>query len=112
MDTTTNQTNDETNKIGATNDKIEEGKISKADVSTGSSSNRENFEKFWVAASSLNQSATLNWFGKLRGTVKYVGPVCGLGLVVGIVLDPGEEEPVWLGYRECNGTYEGKRYFS
>ena len=29
-------------------------------------------------------------FGKLRGTVKYVGPVCGLGLVVGIVLDPGE----------------------
>ena len=27
MDTTTNQTNDETNKIGATNDKIEEGKF-------------------------------------------------------------------------------------
>ena len=29
--------------------------------------------------------------GKLRGTVKYVGPVCGLGLVVGIVLDPGDK---------------------
>ena len=38
----------------------------------------------------VGMKVLFSWFGKLRGTVKYVGPVCGLGLVVGIVLDPGE----------------------
>ncbi|XP_058941949.2 uncharacterized protein [Pocillopora verrucosa] len=101
VDKTTNQTNDETNKIGATNDKSEEGNTMK-----------QGFKPESINDIEVGMKVLFSSLGKLRGTVKYVGPVCGLGLVVGIVLDPGEEEPVWLGYRECNGTYEGKRYFS
>ncbi|XP_066026552.1 uncharacterized protein [Pocillopora verrucosa] len=99
VDKTTNQTNDETNKIGATNDKSEEGNTMK-----------QGFKPESINDIEVGMKVLFSSLGKLRGTVKYVGPVCGLGLVVGIVLDP--EEPVWLGYRECNGTYEGKRYFS
>ena len=51
---------------------------------------KQGFKPESISDIEVGMKVLFSWFGKLRGTVKYVGPVCGLGLVVGIVLDPGE----------------------
>ena len=51
---------------------------------------KQGFKPESISDIEVGMKVLFSWFGKLRGTVKYVGPVCGLGLVVGIVLDPGK----------------------
>ena len=51
---------------------------------------KQGFKPKSISDNEVGMKVLFSWFGKLRGTVKYVGPVFGLGLVVGIVLDPGE----------------------
>ncbi|XP_066025814.1 TNF receptor-associated factor 4-like [Pocillopora verrucosa] len=99
--TATKQTKDQTNKIGATNAYVKEGDTMKQGFKPKS------IHYIEVGMKVLFYQRLVR---KLRGTVKYVGP--GLTNFIGVELDPWEEVPIWLGHRESNGTYEGKRYFS
>nr|XP_058955345.1 TNF receptor-associated factor 5-like [Pocillopora verrucosa] len=103
--TATKQTKDQTNKIGATNAYVKEGDTMK-----------QGFKPKSIHYIEVGMKVLFfQRFRKLRGTVKYVGPVLVHGRVldfIGVELDPCEEVPSCLSHRESNGTYEGKRYFS